>query len=186
MGVSNNSSSTSECEVMSGTADDDQFMMVKTTGDDDQLATTINNKAIKSCCKKPKEKVTRVRKCADFHHPLAKASRERARERARERTTEKRNNYKPAGGAPESKFLDQHANRLGSWSTFPENHHQINQVSSNFQFNQGYVCDNSSLLMTDSWSPSYVFNYPHTSGLPHEHQFNELQINEKAWEGSSN
>ncbi|KAI3820164.1 hypothetical protein L1987_14022 [Smallanthus sonchifolius] len=187
MGVSNNSSSTSECEVMSGTAY--QFMVK--TGDDQA---TTNNKAKSSCgsSKKQKEKVTRVRKCADFHHPLAKASRERARERARERTTEKRNNKH--GDGQESKFMpcldqamDQHVNRLGSWSTFPENQHQsMDQVSSNFQFNQGFVCDNSSLLMTGNWTPSYVFNYLHSSGLPHEHQFNDLQINEKAWEGSSN
>ncbi|KAK9053828.1 hypothetical protein SSX86_024903 [Deinandra increscens subsp. villosa] len=169
MDVSNSASSTSECEVMSGTAD--QFM--GTTGDDQ---VTINDKT-KSCSgsnKKKKEKVSRVRKCADFHHPLAKASRERARERARERTIEKRNNNHGGGYDSISRTcldqaVDQEVNQLGSWNTFPENQHQsLGQMSSDFHPNQGFVSDNSSLLMIDNWTPSYVFNYPHSSGLTHE------------------
>ncbi|KAK1436513.1 hypothetical protein QVD17_02294 [Tagetes erecta] len=178
MGVSNSASSTSECEVLSGTAD--------------QTTNVINS----SCGsgKKAKEKVTRVRKCADFHHPLAKATRERARERARERTIAKRNNKH--GGHQDSNFrpcLDQaidqdHVYRpLESWSTLQENQRQIiRQMSSNMPFNQGFVDDNSSMLVTGNWNPSYGFNYPHNSGLTHEHQFSDLQMNVKAWERNNN
>ncbi|KAI7743888.1 hypothetical protein M8C21_029890 [Ambrosia artemisiifolia] len=188
MGVANSASSTSECEVLSGTADQ---LLVK-SGDDQA---TTNNKVKPSCgrSKKQKEKVAKVRKCVDFHHPLAKATRERARERARERTIEKRNN-KHGGGTQDSNFIpcidqamDQDVNHLGSWSSFEESQRQnIGQMSSNFQVNQGFVGDNSSLLMTNNWTPSYVFNYQHSSGVMHEHQFDDLEINVKAWEGNNN
>lgn len=192
MGVSNNStSSTSECEVLSGTGD--QFM--KKAGDDDQE--TTKNKVAKSCSgsssKKQKEKTSKVRKCVDFHHPLAKETRQKARERARERTIIKRNN-KHVGGGQDSNFrpflnqsMDQDVNRLGSWRPFEESQRQfIDQMGSNIRFNQGFVDDNSSLLMTNNWNP-YLFSYQHSSGLTHEHELNDCQhITGNSWEGNNN
>ncbi|KAF5809268.1 putative transcription factor TCP family [Helianthus annuus] len=188
MDVANCASSTSECEVLSGTAD---HSLVKTG--DDQATTKNKAQSSSGSSKKKKEKVTRVRKCVDFHHPLAKATRERARERARERTIEKRNN-KRGGGTQDSNFrscldqaMDQDVNQYGSWSTIQENQRQnIGQMSLDFQVHQGFVGDNSSLLMTSNWTPSYLLNYQHSSGVIHEHQFNGLEMNVKAWEGNNN
>ncbi|KVH98432.1 transcription factor TCP12-like [Cynara cardunculus var. scolymus] len=170
MDVSNSASSTSECEVLSGTGDQS---MVK-TGDDQ---TTANNKAKSSsrCSKKQQEKINRIRRSANLHHPLAKATRERARERARERTIEKRYNMLVVGGQ-DSKFrpcldqiMDQDANLLGSWIPFEESQHQSivqpDQNSSQFQLKKGFVGDNSSLMMAGNWSPSYLLNYLHSTGL---------------------
>nr|AEX07367.1 cycloidea-like 10 [Gerbera hybrid cultivar] len=175
MGVSNSASSTSECEVLSGIGDlpiDDQ-------------ATTKNKAKSSSSSRKKKVKITRVRRTANLHHPLAKATRERARARARERTVEKRNNK--LGGGQDSNFkpcmdqaTDQDVNRVVSWSPFEER-----QVQSIDQHKQGFVGDTSSLMMTGNWSPSY-FNYQHSAGLTHEHQFNDFQIIGKGWEGNNN
>ncbi|XP_076899012.1 uncharacterized protein LOC143552752 [Bidens hawaiensis] len=171
MDVSNSAFSTSECEVVSGTAD--RPLVIK-TGDDQATTKTKVKSSSGISSKKQKEKVTRVRKCADLHHPLAKATRERAREKARERTIEKRNIKH--GGGQDSKFkpyldqpMDQDVNRLGSWSTFQETQHQnIGHMSSNFRFNQGVAGDNSSLLMTSNWTPSYLFDYQQSFGVTHE------------------
>ncbi|CAH1442884.1 unnamed protein product [Lactuca virosa] len=196
MGVSNYSaSSTSECEVLSGTAADQSMLK---TGDDQ--APTTNNKEKStsgSSSKKQKEKITRgVRRSAGLHHPLAKATRERARVRARERTIEKRSINK-IGVAQDSKCrpcldqaMDQDVNQLGSWSIFEENQCQStgqpDQMSSHFQFKQGFVGDNSSLMMTGNWSPSYMLNYQHNiAGLAHEHHSNDFQAIGKSWEGNS-
>ncbi|KAJ9535437.1 hypothetical protein OSB04_un001448 [Centaurea solstitialis] len=196
MDVSNSASSTSECEVLSGTGD----QSVVKTGDD---LTTAKNKAKSSSrySKKPKEKVNRVRRNANLHHPLAKATRERARERARERTIEKRNSMLVIGDQ-DSKFrpcgdqiMNQDANQLGSnWSPIEETLTQpqsivqpSDQNNSQFQFKKGLVGDNSSMMMmAGNWSPSYLFNYLHSAGLTHEHQFNDFQIIGKAWEGNNN
>ncbi|KAL8232205.1 hypothetical protein R6Q57_001983 [Mikania cordata] len=166
------SSSTSEGEVISGTGD--PFMVM--TGDDHQTTTT----KAKSSCKKQKEKVAKVRKCADFHHPLAKASRDRARERARERTIEKRNNHHVGSQYSKSRPLED-VNRLGSWSTtLQENQYQTTALQ---LMNQGIVCD---LMTTGMWTPSYNVNFLHNSVLTHEQQLNNLQMNVKAWEGYNN
>lgn len=183
MGVSNSASSTSECEVLSGTGDQS---MLKSRDDQE----TTKNK-VKSCesSKKQKQKSIRgVRKCADFHHPLAKATRERARARARERTIEKINHKH--GDGQDSKFKTcQDVNQFGSWSAFEENQRQsigqLDQLSSNLQFNKGSVGDNSSFLKTGNWSPSYLLNYQHSSGLTHEHQYNDFQLIGKAWEANN-
>ncbi|KAI3684943.1 hypothetical protein L6452_34172 [Arctium lappa] len=189
MDVSNSASSTSECEVLSGTGDQS---MVK-TGDDQ---TNAKNKAKSSpqCSKKKKEKIDRVRRSANLHHPLAKATRERARERARERTINKRHNMILIGGQ-DSKFrpcldqiMDQDANQLGSWSPFEESQHQskVQPDQNNSQFKKGFAGDSSSPMMAGNWSPSYLLNYLHSAGLTHEHQFNDFQIIGKAWEGNNN
>nr|XP_043637198.1 transcription factor CYCLOIDEA-like [Erigeron canadensis] len=159
MDVSNNSaSSTSECEVVSGTGDQS---VVKSAGVDDQDISKNKVKDSSESIKKPKERISRVvKRCADFHHPVAKASREKARERARERTILKKYN----------KPVDQ----FGSWSVG-----EFDQISSSFRFQQGFVADNASLLMTGNWSPSYSFNIQQSPGQTHE-------MIGKAWEGNSN
>ncbi|KAI3807372.1 hypothetical protein L1987_23299 [Smallanthus sonchifolius] len=152
MRVSNSASSTSECEVMS------------TTGDDQA---TTKNKA-KSCpgsSKKQKDKMTRVREGADSHHPLAKETRVRARERARERTIEKHKH----GVSQDSTFtpcldqvMDQDINQgLGYWSIFQENQYQsidqLNHMSPNFRLNQqGFDGDDSSFLITANCTTPYI------------------------------
>ncbi|KAJ0618454.1 putative transcription factor TCP family [Helianthus annuus] len=174
MDVSNSTSSTSECEVVSGIGD--QFM-VKTG--DDQATTKTKAKSSSGNNKKQKEKITRVRKCADLQHPLAKETRVRARQRARERTIQKQNNYYNHGVGQDSTFgpfldqvMDQDVNQLGSWSTFQESPHksidQVNQMSSNFQYNRGFVGDNSSLSMTRNCTPSYFFDSQHSTGVMDE------------------
>ncbi|KAI3762743.1 hypothetical protein L1987_53184 [Smallanthus sonchifolius] len=150
MGVSNTASSTSECEVIYRTGDDQA---------------TTKNKA-KSCSgnsKKQKDKMTRVREGADSHHPLAKETRVRARERARERTIEKHKH----GVGQDSTFtpcldqvMDQDINQgLGCWSIFQENQYQsidqLNQMSPNFHLNQGFDGDDSSFLITGICTISY-------------------------------
>ncbi|GKB21207.1 cycloidea-like 1B protein [Tanacetum coccineum] len=174
MDVSNSASSASECEVLSGTGD-----MAIETGDDQ--ATTKNKvKSSSGSIKKTKERITKgVRRCADYHNPLAKATRERARVRARERTVEKRNNKHEDAGQ-HSKLqpcLDQETyqdvNELRSWSSFDKSHRQcvgqFDQISSNFQSKQGFVGDNSSFAMTSNCSPTnYLFNYQLNSGLTQE------------------
>ncbi|XP_071733199.1 uncharacterized protein [Rutidosis leptorrhynchoides] len=189
MGVSNSASSTSECEVLSGTVD--QSMLIKSTGydHDDQVA-----KSSSESSKKQKEKSSSklVRRCADFHHPLAKATRDRARERARERTISKRNSKHGGGGDHDQvskfrPFLNQDVNQLGFCSPSERliGNDQLDRMSSNLQTNSGFVGDNSSLLMTGNWSPDYLFNYQHSFGQ-NEHQLNEYQLNGKVWEGNYN
>ncbi|XP_023767137.1 transcription factor TCP18 [Lactuca sativa] len=200
MGVSNYSaSSTSECEVLSGTAADQSMLK---TGDD-QAPTTNNNNKEKSTSgcsiKKHKEKIARgvLRRSAGLHHPIAKATRERARVRARERTIEKRSINNKIGVAQDSKcrpcldqvLMNQHESQLGSWSIFEENQCQTtgqpDQMSSHFQFKQGFVGHNSSPMMTGNWSPSYMLNYQHNiAGLAHEHHSNDFQAIGKSWEGN--
>ncbi|KAI3736925.1 hypothetical protein L2E82_26914 [Cichorium intybus] len=189
MGVSNSASSTSECEVLSGTGD-----LPIVTGDD-QEPSKNKAKTTSGSSKKQKEKVPRgVRRSADLHHPLAKATRERARARARERTIEKRNNKFGIVKASKSRTcldqaIDQDVIQLGSWSLFEENQCQTvgqpDHMSSHFQFKQGFVGDNSSLMITENWSPPSLFNYQHIAGLTHEHQFNDFQIISKTWEGNN-
>ncbi|XP_071686925.1 transcription factor TCP18-like [Rutidosis leptorrhynchoides] len=192
MGASNSASSTSDqCEILSETVDQS---MVKTTADDDDDDDT---KATENKAKKQKEKINNkgvIRRYADFHHPLAKETRERARVRARERTILKRD--KKLGGDDHDQvsmfrpFLNQDVNQLGLiWSPTEESQRQRNEqqpMSLNLQTNPGFVADNSSLLMTGNWSPNYLFNYHHKFGQ-HEHdQLNDYQLYGKAWEGNYN
>ncbi|PWA83925.1 cycloidea-like 1b protein [Artemisia annua] len=174
MDVSNSASSASECEVLSGTGD--QSMA---TGDD-QATMKEKVETSSGSTKKPKERNTKgVRRCADYHNPLAKATRERARERARERTVEKQNNKHVEVGQ-HSKFqpclvqeMYQDVNQLRFWSSFDESQcqrvGQFDRISSNFQSKQGFVGANSSLIMTNDFSPTnYSFNYQLNSGLTQE------------------
>ncbi|KAJ0786049.1 putative transcription factor TCP family [Helianthus annuus] len=166
MDVSNSTSSTSECEVVSGIGDD-------------RATTKTKAKSSSGNNKKQKEKITRVRKCADLQHPLAKETRVRARQRARERTIQKHKNYYNHGVGQDSTFgpfldqvIDQDVNQVGSWSTFQESQHQsinqVNQMSSNFQCNRGFVGDNSSLSMTGNCTASYFFDSQHSTGVMDE------------------
>nr|UVN12821.1 TCP [Chrysanthemum indicum var. edule]WAQ68095.1 TCP3 [Chrysanthemum indicum var. edule] len=194
MDVSNSASSASECEVLSGTGD--QSMAIKTG--DDQATTENKVKTSSGSTKKQKERNTKgVRRCADYHNPLAKATRERARVRARERTVEKRNNKHVEVGQ-HSKFqpclgqeMYQDVNQLRFWSSFDESQcqcvEQFDRISSNFQSKQGFVGANSSLMMTSDCSPTnYLFNNQLNSGLTQEHQSYDPQLIGKAFEVNTN
>ncbi|KAI3761245.1 hypothetical protein L1987_51657 [Smallanthus sonchifolius] len=190
MGVSNSPSSASECEVLSGI---------------DDLSTDHKAKLFNSCSSnKEKKKVERVRKLKSVYidHSIAKESREKARARARKRATEKRiiklgydhgpHQYSKLRPCLDQVMMDQNTNRLGSWIPFGENQVQLTDQlaeypSSHFQFKQGIVVDNSS-VMSSNWSPSFLSNYQHNiPGLSHEHQFSDFQIFlGKPWEGINN
>nr|ACC54346.1 CYCLOIDEA-like 1 [Gerbera hybrid cultivar] len=181
MCVSNSASSASECEVLSGI--DDQSM--EKTGDD--LVITMDKVKSSYCSGNiEKKRVVRgVRRSAYIDHSLAKETRERARARARKRTNEKRNNKLGWDQYPcLDHGMDQNLNRLGSWIPFVENQVQTNDQpenrSSHFQWKQGVVGDNSS-VMTGNWSPSFLFNNQHNAGPSHEHQFRDFQILGKPW-----
>ncbi|KAI7731324.1 hypothetical protein M8C21_027138 [Ambrosia artemisiifolia] len=187
MVVSNSTSSASECEVLSASIDDQSTEKT-------EVEKMINKK------KKKPERV--VRKSVYVDHSLAKESREKARARARKRATEKRNTklgyYDGAANCRQfSKLrpnldqvlMDQNTNRLGSWIPFEENHVQLTDQpeypSSHFQFKQGNIVGDSSSMMSSNWSP--LFNYQHNPGLSHDqHQFSDLQILGKPWEGINN
>ncbi|KAJ0458983.1 putative transcription factor TCP family [Helianthus annuus] len=178
--LSHSPSSASECEVLSGI-------------DDQSTEKTEEDKVLIKEKKKPERG---VRKSVYIDHSLAKESREKARARARKRTTEKKLGYDGAADCHQysklrpnmDQVMDQNTNRLGSWIPFGENQVQLIDQSeypnSNSQFKQGIVGDNSS-MMSSNWSPSFLFNL-HNPGLSHEHQFSDLQILGKPWEGINN
>ncbi|KAI3777481.1 hypothetical protein L1987_47281 [Smallanthus sonchifolius] len=197
MGVSNSPSSASECEVLSGIDD----LSTEKTGEDKVI---IKDKANFISCSgnKEKKRLERViRKSVYIDHSIAKESREKARARARKRATEKRiiklGYDGPAGCHQYSKLrpsldqvMDQNTDRLGSWIPFGENQVQLTDQaeypSSQFQFKQGIVVDNSS-MMSSNWSPSFLSNYQHNPGLSHEHQFSDFQIIlGQPWKGINN
>ncbi|KAB1212672.1 Transcription factor TCP18 [Morella rubra] len=198
VGACKSASSTSECEVVSGS---------------DQVAIYNGNHRGSVSEEKPssfaaKEKKTRQWRRIAFH-PLARESREKARARARERTREKNRRR-----LDQKKLNDQEVtancdlSRFGSWSPFEtgeESGTQSQNINPSWEL-QPEVEERSShernhdlgaaedmvnddaLVTIGRWSPSpVVFNYSlnHT-GIPQEHQFGDYQFLGKPWEAGNN
>ncbi|KAI7743651.1 hypothetical protein M8C21_031019 [Ambrosia artemisiifolia] len=185
-------SSASECEVdLSGI---DDLLMEKSIN-------SRNKEKVNSCSGNKRKK--RVERgvgnnivCINNNNSLAKEAREKARARARKRTTEKRNIIK-LGSDQYSKLtpsvdqvIDQNKNQLKPWIPFGEDQvrltDQAEYRNSHLQVKQQIVGDDSSMMMSSNWSPSFLFNYHHTLGPCHEHQFSDLQILGNLWEGNNN
>ncbi|KAD4888852.1 hypothetical protein E3N88_20925 [Mikania micrantha] len=120
-----------------------------------------------------------------FENDVRKITREKARERARKRTTEKKSiklggdgevsdQYSKLKASLDKEIMDQNTNRLGFWIPFEEDQDQVqvqltdDHLSSHFKLKQGMVGEYGSSMMSNSWSPSFLFNYHHDSGPFHE------------------
>ncbi|XP_059645336.1 transcription factor DICHOTOMA [Cornus florida] len=185
-------SSISECEVVSGM--DESSISKNQHGSiaKGKLATCINAK---------EKKVRGSRKSA--FHPLAREMREKARERARERTRgikKMRDESKLHSGE-----MKDGLNQLGSWSPFENGEDSGTQSRNNInpsfevlveaeerisreQNHLGTQDDmvGDSWVITGNWSPSVVFNYQQTTGIPQEHQYTDFQFCGKPWEVYNN
>ncbi|KAA8542300.1 hypothetical protein F0562_023564 [Nyssa sinensis] len=188
----NSSSSTSECEVISGIDHESSI---------DKNPPVIISKGKPSASVAKEKKIRTLRKSS--FHPLARESRDKARARARERTREKIRKL------DESKLcfepISHDLNQLGSWSTTFEtgeesgtqNHnmnpssfevlaHEVEEPSRREQEHPGIKQDifGDSLAITGNWSPSIIFNSQHNTGISQEHQSTDFQFYGKPyWEG---
>ncbi|PSS08311.1 Transcription factor like [Actinidia chinensis var. chinensis] len=161
----NSSSSTSECEVVSGI--------------DESLVVRTSTKA-KNTKSSAKEKKPRELKRKSAFNPTAKDSRDKARARARERTSEKKkiDDVK----LPNLEANTSHdMNRFGSWSDHPFDSGDKSGIHSHNNINPHH-----DVLAHDveELSSSMIFN--HSSGISKENQFTDFQVYGKPWEAYNN
>ncbi|XP_052180049.1 transcription factor DICHOTOMA-like [Diospyros lotus] len=159
----NSASSTSECEVVSGTN--------TSVATGDVMIQSQIHKAkppSASSAKEIKKSARSVARKSAFH-PLARESREKARARARERTREKNESKFPVEG------VNHEVNgRLGSsWSTDPFEYGEESAAQSH----------NISPFDIEALSSSMIFNNNlQSSGISEEHHFPDFQVYGKPWE----
>ncbi|KAF3437327.1 hypothetical protein FNV43_RR20080 [Rhamnella rubrinervis] len=185
------SSTTSECEVVSGT---------------DEV--TINGDNQQSCGRRKsasaKEKKQRPQSRKNAFRPLARESRDKARARARERTREKLQKLEVVDEPKQENQLS----RFSSWSPF-ETGEESGTQSQNLNPNslealvpgveepisshiakehlgtahEDMVEDDRSFVIM---SPSSIFNSLHNNGISQEHQFADFQFFGKSWDVYNN
>ncbi|XP_012093047.1 transcription factor CYCLOIDEA [Jatropha curcas] len=186
---SKSSSSTSECEVVSG---NDESAAIKATIAKGKPSSSsfLNNKGVK--------KAKTLRKTV--FHPLARESRVKARARARERTREKLWNRKLDESKPCEEGRDQELNQLSicdqesgnntinnpslimqlaheveAPSSHGQDHHPLVTIANTTTAESMNMIDDSLVIM-EKWNPSSpMINYLYNTGMPQEHQVTDLQ-----------
>ncbi|OIT05321.1 PREDICTED: transcription factor DICHOTOMA-like [Nicotiana attenuata] len=174
IGAISTSSTTSECEVVSG------FDESTTTND---IQKQPNRGKVGE-----KKKANKLVRRAAFN-PVAKESRKQARARARERTKIKKS-FLNIGD--QSMAADE-LKRLGCWSPFETGEESgiqgtNHQVEEHITHNEEHILgtkenvDDCNLVVTGNWNPYTIFNYHHNTEISHEQQFTNFQFSGKFWE----
>ncbi|CAI9113634.1 OLC1v1014273C1 [Oldenlandia corymbosa var. corymbosa] len=165
------SSTTSECEVVSG-IDDATTTNINDNGIQQKAVKTKNNVTKPSASKKKEKKAKSARRAASSHL-LAKESRKVARERARKRTMEKRKL-----GATKLCLEEGISCRKSS------DLKQLNNPPHQQQQQRGYGANIS--VITGNWNPSPICAYQQDAEVPHLNQFSDLEYCSKTWEAYNN
>ncbi|XP_075107230.1 uncharacterized protein LOC107824535 [Nicotiana tabacum] len=176
-GAISTSSTTSECEVISGIDE-------STTTNDIQKQPNRSKVG-------EKKKANKLARRAAFN-PVAKESRKQARARARERTKIK----KSLLNIGDQSMAADDLKRLGCWSPFETGEESgIQGYSTNHQVEDQHTTnheehllgtkenvDGCNLVVTGNWNPFTIFNYHHNTEISHEQQFTNFQFSGKFWE----